>query len=116
VLTTEEPRVPEADRVEVVPVGCGMSRVLLRYGFMEGPDVPGALRLALDRLGLAGTDLDEATYYLGRETIVPTRGTAGMAPWRGEVFAVLNRNAERSATYFRVPATQVVEIGTEIEI
>ena len=56
------------------------------------------------------------TYYLGRETIIPTHKVLGMALWREEIFAILNRNAERSAAYFCVPARQVVEIGIEIEI
>jgi KUP system potassium uptake protein len=116
VLTTEEPRVPEAGRVEVVHVADGLSRVLLRYGFMESPDVPEALRFAISQGQLAAHDLDDVTYYLGRETIIPTHTEPGMALWREEIFAVLSRNAERSAAYFCVPARQVVEIGIEIEI
>jgi KUP system potassium uptake protein len=116
VLTTEEPRVAEADRIEVVDVADGINRVFLRYGFMENPDVPEALRLAVSQGQLAGFDLDDVTYYLGRVTIVPTHKVPGMALWREALFAALNRNAERSAAYFCVPARQVVEIGTELEI
>ena len=116
VRTTEEPRVAEADRIEVAHVADGISRVVLRYGFMESPDVPEALRLAISQSQLAGIDLDDVTYYLGRETIIPTHKVLGMALWREEIFAILNRNAERSAAYFCVPARQVVEIGIEIEI
>ena len=116
VRTTEEPRVAEADRIEVAHVADGISRVVLRYGFMESPDVPEALRLAISQGQLAGNDLDDVTYYLGRETIIPTHKVLGMALWREEIFAILNRNAERSAAYFCVPARQVVEIGIEIEI
>ena len=115
-LTTEEPRVPETDRVEVILVATGISRVFLRYGFMESPDVIEALRLGISQDQLAGIDLDDVTYYLGRETIIPTHKVLGMALWREEIFAILNRNAERSAAYFCVPARQVVEIGIEIEI
>jgi len=116
VLTTEEPRTSDADWIEVVPMGCGISRVLLRYGFMESPNVPEGLRAAVRRDQLPAATLEQATFYLGRETIVPTGKLPGMAPWRATLYAVLNRNAERSAAYFCVPATQVVEIGTEIEI
>jgi KUP system potassium uptake protein len=38
------------------------------------------------------------------------------ACWRETLFAFLQRNAERSAAFFGVPAGQVVEFGTEIEI
>src|SRR4051794_24565815 len=59
---------------------------------------------------------DELSYYIGRETIIPTISIPGMAVWRETVFAFMQRNAERSAAYFQVPARQVVEVGTEIEI
>jgi KUP system potassium uptake protein len=116
VLTTEEPRVREADRIETRHVACGVSRVLLHYGFMESPDVPEALRLAARCGQLTGIDLDDATYYLGRDTVIATHKVPGMAVWREELFAILDRNAERSAVYFGIPANQVVEIGIVIEI
>ncbi len=116
VLTMETPHVAEAERIEVVEMGHGISRVLLSYGFMETPDVPEALRLAQSQGKLPGVSLREITYYLGRLTILPTRKVPGMAVWREEIFVALNRNAERSAAYFCIPARQVVEIGTEIEI
>ena len=116
VLTTEEPRVREADRIQTRPVTCGVSRVLLHYGFMESPDVPEGLRLAARSDQLAGIDLDDATYYLGRDTVIATHKVPGMAIWREELFAILDRNAERSAVYFGIPANQVVEIGIVIEI
>jgi KUP system potassium uptake protein len=116
VLTTEEPHVAGADRIRVAPLADGISRVFLRYGFMEGPDVPEALRLAISQGHLTAIDLDDVTYYLGRETIIPTHRVPGMALWREALFAALNRHAERSAAYFCVPAKQVVEIGTELEI
>ena len=116
VLTTEEPRVRATDRIETRPVTRGVNRVLLHYGFMESPDVPEALRLAARSGQLAGIDLDDATYYLGRDTVIATHEVPGMAVWREELFAILDRNAERSAVYFGIPANQVVEIGIVIEI
>jgi KUP system potassium uptake protein len=65
---------------------------------------------------LPGIDLTNITYYIGRETIIPSDTVAGMALWRETVFAFLQRNAERSAAFFGVPTGQVVEFGTEIEI
>jgi KUP system potassium uptake protein len=32
------------------------------------------------------------------------------------IFAMLNRNAELTADYFNIPASQVIEIGSSIEI
>jgi KUP system potassium uptake protein len=56
------------------------------------------------------------TYYVGRQTVVPTRARPGMAFWREIVFSMLNRNCELTADYFCIPASQVVEIGSSIEI
>ena len=115
VVTLEEPRVEDAERVEVVPISEAMSRVVLRFGFMETPDVKQGLKLAIAQGRLMDVNPSELTYYLGRETILPT-DRPGMAQWREVLFSILHRNAERSAAYFCVPARQVVEIGVELEI
>ena len=115
VLTAEVPRLPDEERVEVMPVAEGVKRVLLRYGFMESPDVPKGLRLAAAQGRIDPIDPQHATYYLGRETVIATY-RKGMALWSEVLFSFLYRNAERSAAYFCVPSAQVVEIGIEIEI
>ena len=115
VVTLEEPRVDDADRVEVIPIGEGISRVILRSGFMETPDVKEGVKLAIAQGKLTDVNPINLTYYIGRETIVPTE-RPGMAHWREVMFSILHRNAERSAAYFCVPTRQVVEIGVEIEI
>ena len=116
VLTVEDPRVEDANRAEVVPICDGLTRVILRYGFMETPDVKLGLSLVISQGQLTGVDLSELTYYLGHETIVPSGRVPGMSIWREAMFALFHRNAERSAAYFCVPSRQVVQIGVEIEI
>ncbi len=115
VVATETPRVPDEERVEVMPVADGIKRVILHYGFMESPDVPKGLRLAAAEGRIDPIDPQRTTYYLGRETVIATY-RRGMARWRETIFAILYHNAERSAAYFCVPAAQVIEIGIEIEI
>jgi KUP system potassium uptake protein len=90
--------------------------VILRFGFMETPDVPKAIERALAARQIEMPTADKVTYYLGRETIVVAKRPAQMAPWRERLFAFMNRNAERSAAYFSVPCAQVIEIGIELEI
>jgi KUP system potassium uptake protein len=116
VLIAEVPRIPDADRVEIIEVIEGITRVILHYGFMQYPTISEGLTLACAQGKLPGIDLDDITYYIGRETIIPSEEIAGMAVWRETVFAFLQRNAERSAAFFGVPTKQVVEFGTEIEI
>jgi KUP system potassium uptake protein len=112
----EIPRVEDEHRVQVIELGPCISRVILHFGFMETACIPAGLRCAVERGWLKGVDLDDLSYYVGRETIIPTEAIPGMAVWREALFAFMQRNAERSAAYFQVPARQVVEVGTEIEI
>ncbi|QCI67096.1 potassium transporter Kup [Phreatobacter stygius] len=116
VVIEESPRIDDEDRVEVTDLIEGISRVILRFGFMQYPTIAGGLQLAREQGKLPGINLAEITYYIGRETIIPNDEIAGMAVWRETVFAFMQRNAERSAVFFGVPTKQVVEYGTEIEI
>jgi KUP system potassium uptake protein len=116
VLIEEAPRISSEDRAEIIEVIEGITRVILHYGFMQYPTIYEGLQLACQQGKLPGIDLTDITYYIGRETIIPSQDVAGMALWRETLFAFLQRNAERSAAFFGVPPRQVVEFGTEIEI
>jgi len=116
VLIEESPRIADEDRAEIIQVIEGITRVILHYGFMQYPTIYDGLRLAGEQGKLPGLDLSDITYYIGRETIIPSEEIAGMWVWRETLFAFLQRNAERSAAFFGVPTRQVVEFGTEIEI
>jgi len=116
VLIEESPRIPDENRAEVIEIIPGITRVILHYGFMQYPTIYEGLVLACRQGKLPGIDLTNVTYYIGRETIIPSQDVPGMWLWRETVFAFLQRNAERSAAFFGVPPRQVVEFGTEIEI
>ena len=116
VLIEESPRVPDEDRADVAEITEGITRVILHYGFMQYPTIYAGLTLACKQGKLPGIDLNDITYYIGRETIIPREDIPGMWVWRELLFAFLQRNAERTAAFFDVPARQVVEFGTEIEI
>ena len=116
VLIAEAPRIPDEERAEVIEIIPGITRVILHYGFMQYPTIYQGLVLACQQGKLPGIDLTDITYYIGRETIIPSEDIPGMWLWRENLFAFLQRNAERSAAFFGVPSRQVVEFGTEIEI
>lgn len=116
VLIEESPRVADEDRADVTEITEGITRVILHYGFMQYPTILAGLTLACKQGKLPGIDLSDITYYIGRETIIPREDIPGMWVWRESLFAFLQRNAERTAAFFDVPARQVVEFGTEIEI
>jgi KUP system potassium uptake protein len=116
VVIEEAPRIADEDRVEVIEIIEGITRVILHFGFMQYPTIAEGLGLASSQGKLPGIDLSDVTYYIGRETIIPSEDIPGMWVWRETLFAFLQRNAERSAAFFGVPAGQVVEFGTELEI
>jgi KUP system potassium uptake protein len=116
VQMTEEPRVARSERAWVIPLEGGISRVCLRFGFMEDPNIPDGIAAAIADGCLDAIDPAAMTYYIGRETVLPTRKVPGMAVWREGCFSLIQRNAERTAAYFCIPAAQVFEIGFEVEI
>ena len=116
VITTDEPRVDPEQRVKLVAVGAGITRVLLYFGFMETPNVMEGLALACREAALHGIDPPNITYYFRRVMVIPTGKASGMAVWRKTVFATMHLNANLPAAYFGVPAAQVVEVGLEVEI
>ncbi len=112
VQTTDRPEVPPAQRATVEELAPGIRRVMLRYGFMESPNIP----RALEDLGPdAGFDPMQASYFLGREVLV-----AGLAPninwWRRFLFLWLARNAVPATEFFRIPSDRVVELGVRVTI
>jgi KUP system potassium uptake protein len=107
------PWVPMSQRVEVQPLGHCFWRVTLRFGFMNTPDVPKALALVSSH-GLR-VPAFETTYFLSRETVVPTPGS-GMFAWRERLFAAMTRNAGGIVEFFKLPDNAVVELGTRVQI
>lgn len=113
-LTTEdEPWVPPGRRVEVEKLGDNFWRVTGRFGFMQKPNVPRLLRQCAGH-GLE-VDPDKATFFLGREIIVPNPAP-GMARWRKHLFSLASKLAQQPATYFQIPVGRVIELGQQVEI
>lgn len=109
VVTDDVPRRGEEERLREVSLGDGVSLVEVHYGFMEDPD------LHRDLGRLRDIDVAEATFFLGKETVVATQ-QPGMALWRERLFGVMGRNATSAADYFRLPSDRIFEVGTRVEI
>ncbi len=113
VLTMDVPRVAETRRVEVRRLGKGFHTVVARYGFMEQPDVPAALA----RCRLHGLPYDEmqTSFFLGRETLVPSaKSPLGRA--RQSIFIALSTTAAATKVFFRIPPNRAVELGAQVEV
>lgn len=113
VSVREVPHVPRDERFTLNPVADGIYKMQLFYGFMDTPNVP----MVIMRAAIPDLDLEskEITYFMGRETLLAT-GRPGMAIWRERLFSFMARNAQRATTYFRIPSSQVVEIGIQVEL
>ena len=109
------PWVPFEDRVKCGALGHNCWRVVVRYGFMDRPDVAAALELC----GPAGLQLDpaEVSYFLSREKIVPSLAAKSvLVRWRNRLFSAMARNAGSVTDFFNIPPNRVVELGTRVEI
>lgn len=114
VHTLDVPRVPASERIRIEDLGRGFHRVQLSYGFMQAANVPVGLRLCTE-FGL-DVNLEDTTFYLGRESLIPSADVPGMALWREHLFAFLSRNATPVTHYYHFPPERVVEIGIQIRL
>jgi KUP system potassium uptake protein len=114
VKTQPVPYVADDQRLQVETLGKGMFRVSVNSGFLEQMNVPEVLSAAAP-LGIGTFDPKAATYFLGRETIISSRGS-GMATWREKLFALISRNATPPTTFFSLPPDRVVELGEQVAI
>jgi len=113
VVNEDSPRVTPDRRFEVDAYGEGFFRVVLHFGFIEDPDIPQALKLChLNELDFSPM---RTTYFLSRETVIPSK-LIGMARWREALFAFLLKNANGNLRYFNLPLNRVIELGTQVEI
>ncbi len=111
--TAETPRVPASERVRIEPVGQTFSRVRLRFGFMETPNVPRALAIAR-KLGWQ-FDIMSTSFFLSRRSLRPA-AHSGMPRWQDRLFIRLASIANDATDYFQIPTGRVVEVGTQVTI
>ncbi|MGC1271917.1 MAG: potassium transporter Kup [Croceibacterium sp.] len=113
VATQPVPHVPAAERASAEGLGEGFYRVILRYGFQDEADLPGALA-SIDQAGgpILPTD---TSYFLSRQTLIAS-DHPGMALWREKLFAWMVRNAESAMEFFKLPTNRVIELGSQVEI
>ena len=113
VLHHELPWIGFDRRCQVEALGHDCWQVTLHFGFKNDPDVPEALKLLQGR-GVVLDDM-ETSYFLSRDTVIPTFG-GGMAMWREKLFASMHRNAAAAADFLNLPTNRIVELGTKVEI
>ena len=111
--TADAPRVDPDERVRIEPVGETFTRVVLRFGFMESPNVPKALAVA--RKHGFSFDIMSTSFFLSRRALKPAV-RSGMPRWQDRLFIMLTRFANDASDYFQIPTGRVVEVGTQVTI
>ena len=106
------PLVTRAKRLEVTDLGHGFYRMILRYGFMNAPDIPKALAHAKQH----GIDFEmmDTSFFVSREVLVPNPCTR-ISIWRQRLFSVMSRNAQSATAYFQIPTNRVLELGAQVK-
>jgi KUP system potassium uptake protein len=110
--TADVPHISEDERVSVTPVSDGVYQVIVKQGFMETSDIPAAMEIVSKQLGFS---VEEATYFLGSETVLSAAGD-GMPQWREKLFSAQNLTASSAARFFKLPPDRVCEVGSHVEI
>ncbi len=110
---TDTPRVADEDRVTIEPISELFSRVTLRFGYMESPNVPRGLAIAR-KLGWS-FDIMSTSFFVSRRSIKPA-ARSGMPIWQDKLFIGLARNATDATDFFQIPTGRVVEVGTQVTV
>ena len=113
VETAPTPFVSRRQRVQLEKLKEGFVRINLKFGFMQDPDVPRALK----DVQIEGRKFDmmDTTFFLGRETLI-AKGSLGMPVWREKLFVLMSRNSTSAMEFFRLPPNRVIELGAQIEL
>jgi KUP system potassium uptake protein len=113
IITESTPRVATDDRVRIEPLGKSFTRLIVRFGFMETPNIPRALAVAR-KFGLSFVIMS-TSFFLSRRAVRPDP-RSGMPRWQDRLFIILARNADDASSYFQLPTDRVVEIGTQVTV
>ena len=110
----EVPHVSSENRIYIHSLGDDFYSMTLHYGFNDEPDISQAMAYCLQR-GMDFDSAEQASFYIGHETIVPARGGA-MPFWRDLLFAIMKQNASSAVEYYKIPVSRVVEVGGRYEL
>jgi KUP system potassium uptake protein len=99
--------------VELEAVSKTFSRVRIRFGFMESPNIPKALAIA--RKAGWTFDIMSTSFFLSRRTLRPAKNSL-MPHWQDKLFISLARSSDDATNYFQIPSERVVEVGTQVAI
>ncbi|MGL4231114.1 MAG: KUP/HAK/KT family potassium transporter, partial [Casimicrobium sp.] len=107
------PLVPRSGRIELTDLGNGFYSMIVRYGFMNTPDIPKALAVATKDHGI-DFDMMDTSFFVSREVLIPGR-CKRLSVWRQRLFSLMSRNAQSATAYFQIPSNRVLELGAQVK-
>ena len=113
ISVADTPRVPDDERVRIMPISERFTRVMLRFGFVESPNVPKALAIARKQ-GLQ-FDIMSTSFFLSRRSL-KVAAKSGMPAWQDRLYIGLARSANDATDFFQIPTGRVVEVGTQVTV
>jgi KUP system potassium uptake protein len=113
IKTSDSPRVPNSERMEIEKVSDGFTRVIATFGFMESPSVPKVM--ALCRRKDLNIDAAATSFFLSRRSLRPTVRSQ-MPAWQERLFILIAGSAQDATSYFQIPTDRVVEVGTQVQV
>jgi KUP system potassium uptake protein len=113
IVTADTPRVSDDERVRITEVSPLFSKVSLKFGYMESPNVPKALAIAR-KLGWH-FDIMSTSFFLSRRSLKPA-AHSGMPRWQDRLFIMLAKSASDATDFFQIPTGRVVEVGTQVTV
>ena len=113
IITADTPRVSDEERVRITEVSPLFSKVSLKFGYMESPNVPKALAIAR-KLGWH-FDIMSTSFFLSRRSLKPA-AHSGMPRWQDRLFIMLAKSASDATDFFQIPTGRVVEVGTQVTV
>lgn len=116
VVVSSEPYVPAASRVLITRLSEDFTQLILRYGFMETPDVQSEL-MRLHKTPNNGIDFDwdDTSLFISRKTL-RSHPTYGLPAWQDWLYIWMHKNSADTTDYYRLPVNRVIEIGHPVVI
>jgi len=113
IVTADTPRVANEERVQMRQISPRFSRVALRFGYMETPNVPKGLAIA--RKHGWHFDIMSTSFFLSRRALKPAAQSC-MPRWQDRLFIALAKSASDASDFFQIPTGRVVEVGTQVTV
>jgi KUP system potassium uptake protein len=114
IRTASVPHVPSEERSTYVKIDDNFARVIIKYGFMETPDVPHDLAQSIPAQDAPLDDM-MTSYFMGKSVLSASKDE-GLPFWQDIILMFLQRNAYNPAEFFGIPSNRIIALGGQVVI